>query len=101
VRAVLYGRVSADRVRGRSVDSQLQLGHRWAEETGAQVVGVFRDDGISASRYAKGKERPGWQETVNLIEAGEVDVLWLWELSRATRDRVAYAALLAACEEAG
>src|SRR5690606_8684111 len=76
-------------------------GRRWAAGEGLRVIGEYRDDGISASRYAGGKARPGWQDAVNLIEAREVDVLWLWELSRATRDRTVYAALLAACEEAG
>lgn len=96
-RAVIYGRVSADRVNGRSVDSQLDVGRRWAEHEGAQVVGLYRDDGISASRYANGKVRHGWVEVVALIESRAVDVLWVWELSRASRDRRVFAALIEAC----
>lgn len=100
-RAVLYGRVSRDRYgEGRSVDSQLAELHSVAAREGWRVVAERRDDGVGVSRYSRGV-RAGWPEAVALIADGQVDVLACWELSRATRDRQVYAALLAACEERG
>lgn len=101
LRATLYGRVSADRREGRSVDSQLELGRERAVSQGWQIVAEHRDDGISASRFAKRKQRPEWQHVMEEISAGKTDVLVVWEFSRTSRDRVISAALLAACVDAG
>lgn len=79
------------------MDQQLDILLAQARREKVIVVGPYRDDGISASRYAKGKTRAGWQQTVNAILAGEVDELWVWELSRASRDREATANLMQAC----
>jgi site-specific DNA recombinase len=98
-RAVLYGRVSKDRSEGRSVDDQLAECRAWADRQGWTVVAEHRDDGISASRFANGKARLGWQATMDLIAAGKVDLLVVWEVSRATRDRTVWSTLLAACQE--
>ncbi len=103
-RVVLYARVSklsaTDRARGdaKSVDQQLDLLTALADRERVQVVAVHRDDGISASAFARGKAREGWQDVMGLIVSGAVDELWLWEQSRSTRDRPVYAALMAACE---
>lgn len=94
----LYGRVSIDVSEGRSVDSQLGVGRQWAQREGHQVVGEYRDDGISA--YTVAKSRPAWQQVMDDIVAKKMDVLWVWEASRASRDRAVWAALIAACAEA-
>jgi site-specific DNA recombinase len=104
VKAVLYGRVSSDRQAGgesKSVDDQLQSLRKWAANEGYQVVGEFRDDGISASRYARVRTRPDWVQVVELITSGGVDVLAVWSIARATRDRSTWAALIAACIDNG
>ncbi|WP_433782429.1 recombinase family protein [Actinomycetospora sp. CA-101289] len=98
-RALLYGRVSAASTDGRSVDSQLDEGRKVAAREGWTIVGQHRDDGISASRYSRGKARPGWQTVMDELAGGQVDVLVVWEISRASRDRTVWAALLAACSE--
>jgi DNA invertase Pin-like site-specific DNA recombinase len=96
---VIYARTSVDHNEGRSVDAQLAELRRWAHSTGRRVIAELRDDGISASRYAKIKIRPGWTQAMELIAAGDVDELAVWELSRSTRDRAVWAALLAALIE--
>ena len=101
VRALLYGRVSAAGSDGRSVESQLEEGRRVVAREGWTSIGEQRDDGVSASRYARGKPRPGWQAAMDEITAGRVDMLVVWEISRASRDRAVWAALLAACTEVG
>lgn len=100
IRVLLYGRTSLDRSEGRSVDDQLSSQRKWATSTGRTIIAELRDDGISASRYAgKRKSRPDWQVAMELISGGQVDELSVWEVSRSTRDRAVWAALIAACLE--
>jgi site-specific DNA recombinase len=99
-RAVLYGRVSQARRETTSVPAQLAELHQWAARECWTVVAECSDE-VSASRYASGKARPGWHEVMGIITAGGVDVLAVWELSRASRDRSVFAALLAVCQETG
>ena len=56
-RVGLYGRLSSERgaVLSKSVDDQLSWLRRWAAGEGHQVVAESRDDGVSASRYARKK----------------------------------------------
>lgn len=98
LRVGLYGRVSIDAREGRSVDSQLAVGRQWASREEHQIVGEYRDDGISA--FDVSKVRPAWQQVMDDIVARKMDVLWVWEASRASRDRAVWAALIAACAEA-
>ena len=99
---VLYARVSQARdERSKSVDDQLTELRRWAEREGWPIVGTYRDDSVSASRYAGGKARPGWEQAMNAVTSGKVRALLVWELSRATRDRAVSVALETACAARG
>lgn len=99
-RVILYGRVSHEKDdQSKSVDDQLAELQRWAEREDWQVVAVRRDDGISASRYAKGKVRPGWQQAMEDVSNARADALLVWEISRASRDGQVFAALFAACAD--
>jgi DNA invertase Pin-like site-specific DNA recombinase len=98
-RVGLYGRVSIDLREGRSVDSQLDVGRRWAATSQHRIVGEYRDDGISA--YDTRRHRPDWQRAMDDISAGRIDILWVWEVSRASRDREVWAALFKACARTG
>lgn len=84
---VLYGRVSEIRDdRSTSVDDQLAGGRTWADREGWPVVAEFRDDNISASRFAEGKQRPDWDRAVDAITTGQARAILMWEYSRGTRD---------------
>lgn len=96
--AVLYGRVSKQSVaEGKSVDQQFSELREIARREHVKVVAEHRDDGISASRYAGGKARTGWRAVMASVNAGECTELWVWEISRATRDRDVWAKLVTAC----
>jgi DNA invertase Pin-like site-specific DNA recombinase len=100
-RVALYGRTSDDESEGRSVDDQLRELRRWADQAGRKVIAELRDDGVSASRYAGRKGRPDWQRAMELITTRQIDELAVWEVSRSTRDRAVWSALVAACVENG
>jgi site-specific DNA recombinase len=98
-RAVLYGRVSNlghGETSGRSVDSQLAAGQAWADRENIDVVGVYRDDGISA--YNQRAQRPAWKQVMAELAVGNADILWCWEVSRASRDREVWAKLIRTCQ---
>lgn len=103
-RTVLYGRLSSERQAqdSKSVDDQLSALRSWAGREGVKVVAEHRDDGVSASRYAKGtKVREDWIKVMGLITSGLVEILAVWSIARATRDRAVWAALIAACQDHG
>lgn len=102
LRVVLYGRVSnlsQGETSGRSVDSQLAAGRAWAQREGHVVVGEYRDDGASA--YTRQAKRPAWKQVMGELATSSMDILWCWEVSRASRDREVWAALITACKAAG
>lgn len=95
----LYGRNSRDpKKRGRSVGDQLHEGHALAEKFGWPVVKVFRDTGISATRFAK-KRRDDFEAMLEGILAGQVRLIVAYEASRYYRDLEAYVRIRNACAE--
>lgn len=100
-RVVLYARVSRALPATKSTTDQLAELRDWAKRERWTIVGEYTDDGISASRYANGKARPGWSSVTDLLTSGGADILAVWEISRASRDRAVFAALFAACVDAG
>ncbi len=97
LRAVIYTRVSSDpNDRGRSVEEQEVECRRWVKREGWELASVYCDNDRSASRYAR-KFRPDWQRLTEDLAGGRIDVLVAWEISRTTRDRVVWAALVESC----
>jgi site-specific DNA recombinase len=102
MRAAIYARVSRDaRGQARSVEEQEAECRAWVQREDWQLLEpAFVDNDVSASKYTR-KARPQWQALTAALEAGRVDVLVVWEPSRATRDRRVWAALAAVCEDVG
>lgn len=84
--AVIYGRVSTVRQAddGISVDSQIEGGRRKAEALEADVLRVFRDDGISG----RTDERPAFRDAVSYCRAHQVDYFICWSTSRFARNKL-------------
>ncbi|GAA2491964.1 hypothetical protein Ahu01nite_027780 [Winogradskya humida] len=83
-RAVLYLRMSMDRIGASAgLERQEQACRGLALARGWDVVEVV-DDTISAttSRLA---DRPGWRRVVQMIEAGQADLIVAWHLDRVPR----------------
>ena len=79
--AGIYGRQSQKN--DRSIDEQLGLGRDRAAAEGWTVHEIYKD-GVSASRHAT-RKRGDWPKLLAAIDAGQVQVLWLWESSRGDR----------------
>lgn len=99
MRAALYPRKSKDERTGRasaSVSEQESVGRQDCAELGADVVDVYPDDGRSASRFAP-KVRDEWMRLRADVEAGRVDLVWLWEVDRGGREMEDWAGFLNLC----
>lgn len=99
LRVILYARVSKDASKEeRSVTQQLDIGRTIAAEEGWLIVGEYTDNDRSASRRAT-QQREDWPKVMAAIERGEADVLWVWEISRGTRDLEVWLPLRRVCRE--
>jgi DNA invertase Pin-like site-specific DNA recombinase len=85
MRVGVYTRLSKDRA-GESENVQIQEREcrDYAEERGWQIVNVFSDNDIGASRYSK-KDRPDYRMLLESIRAGQVDAVLCTEMPRLYR----------------
>jgi site-specific DNA recombinase len=106
LRVGLYCRVSRDKDdpgdKGKSPDDQEAAGRAWAARVGAVVVEpTYKEkDSRSASRFAT-KEREEFTRLLADIEAGKLDIIWFWELSRSQRRLDVFADLRDLCRKWG
>lgn len=105
IRAAIYARKSTEDQRnpGKSVADQLREALAEADMRGYRVdeAHVYADDGRSASRHARHKDRPGYAALVAAIDACEVDVIVMAEQSRASRRMSVLGALVELCADKG
>ncbi|HEX8131826.1 MAG TPA: recombinase family protein, partial [Actinomycetes bacterium] len=59
------------------VSRQLADGRAAVARRGGTVVAELVDNDISASRFSK-KARGNYRRVLSMIEAGEVDGVWIW-----------------------
>jgi DNA invertase Pin-like site-specific DNA recombinase len=82
-KAICYYRVSSEQqAKKQSIDMQKLRLKEFAEEKGYEIVAEFPDDGISGESI---ELRPGFQETLAIIEEGGVDVLLVFMIDRIGR----------------
>jgi site-specific DNA recombinase len=82
------------------VSRQLADGRTAVARRGGTVVAELVDNDISASRFSK-KARSNYRRVLSMIEAGEVDGVWIWMEDRLHRQVIELAEFLKACEQAG
>jgi len=97
-RAAVYARISeTSKVADKVADQEAQC-RALAKREGLEVVEVYADDGISASKFL---DRPGWTDLLGDIEQGRFDVILATEEERFTRQPLEKEALTVACISAG
>lgn len=87
-RAAIYTRISRDEAgTGQKVEDQEADCRALAERMGLEVVEVFTDNDIQASRSSRrGKVRRRWYDLLDSIRAGQVDVVLATEPERVQRE---------------
>ena len=96
-RAVAYVRVSMLREEAISPELQLAAIRDWCRRNGYEVVRVIEDLDLSG-RFWRNRHI---DDAIQMIEAGEVDVLVVWRWSRVSRDRYDWALAVSRVEGAG
>lgn len=96
-RTGIYSRESKDKA--KSIEDQTAEGE---EAAAAQGWTIFRryTDGVSASRFGD-KPREGWQTLLADLDAGLLDVVIVWEPSRADRDLETWVTFVSRCRARG
>lgn len=98
-RAVIYTRVSRDDSgEGRSNERQEEQCRKLADLRGWEVVHIEEDISISAF---SGKDRPGWNRVLEMVEAGTIDVVVAWHVDRMTRSMLDLEHLILLAEKHG
>jgi len=77
VKAVAYVRVSTDE---QDPKGQALVLESYAQERGYKIVEWFRDEGVSGS--VDPLERPGFRELLDYVQAYNVDVVLVYDLTR-------------------
>lgn len=97
-RAVIYTRISRDDGEGAANQRQEEDCRKLADLRGWEVIGVESD--ISISGYS-GKTRPAWNRVLDMIRAGQVDVVVAWHMDRMTRSMLDLEKLILLADEHG
>src|SRR6266540_1966109 len=95
-RAVVYVRVSKSGQ--ETLDEQERRCGLFAESQAWEVVRVLRD---KASAWSGKTDRPGWLAVEAMVEAGEVDVVVVFQVSRAARNVGRLAQFITLCQAHG
>lgn len=98
----VYSRASKDEdEREKSVTDQMSEGEQWADRHGCVVAARYAaDNNKSASRFGL-KSREDFTRLLGDIEAGKLDGVWFWDLSRSQRRLDVYARLRDLCRDKG
>lgn len=98
-RAAVYCRISKDATgEGAGVARQEDECRQLAQRLGLQVVAVYADASISA--YS-GRKRPGYEQLLAAIRAGQVDAVVVFALDRLYRRMSDLEGYIEACEPYG
>lgn len=99
--AGVYARCSHDKNDEASISEQAAEGIADCEANGWAHRLYDADNNRSASRFARTGTRPGWDQLMADLRAGQIGIVWLWESSRGDRKLADWAALLDECRDRG
>lgn len=97
-RAVVYARLSKANEKSVSIARQRAAGEQYAAARGWQVVGIYEDDGVSATAN-RPEDRSGWQGV--LAHPDPYDVVIIWKVDRLARRLTDFWATVAVLQDRG
>ena len=102
-RAAIYARISRDEAgTGQKVEDQEKDCRGLAERMGLDVVEVFTDNDIAATRASRrGRIRRRWYDLLDAIRAGQVDVVLATEPERLQREMSDLLEYIKVCQSRG
>ena len=84
IRTAAYARYSSDAQREASLRDQIRDIENYCRRMDWAAPKVFEDAAVSGSR----SDRPGYQALLTAVEAGTIDIVLVYDLSRLSRDQV-------------
>lgn len=81
-RVLICARLSLAREESVSIERQVQQAHKYAEARGWEVVGEYKDEGVSAT-LNKPEARPGWRQVLAYPE--HFDAVLVLKIDRLAR----------------
>jgi site-specific DNA recombinase len=81
-RCAIYARISVTTLESVSIERQIESGQQYAAAKGWQVLDVFTDEGVSASKIAP-EDRAGWGAL--LASSKKFDTVIIWKIDRLAR----------------
>jgi len=81
-RCAIYARISVTSEKSVSLERQVEAGEQYASARGWQVVEVFSDDGVSATKN-RPEDRAGWSAL--LASPRRFDSVIVWKIDRLSR----------------
>lgn len=97
-RAISYVRQSLYREESISLEVQDAANREHAKRHGYDAIETISDPGVSGLQFAK---RPGIRRAIEMIEAGDAEVIVVWKWSRLSRRRVHQAVIIDRIEKVG
>lgn len=95
----IYSRKSKFTGKGESIENQIELCHRYIDDTYPDIsetdIVVFEDEGFSG----KNTERPQFQKMMQMAEAGELKAIICYRLDRISRNISDFSQLIEKLEE--
>lgn len=99
-RVVGYVRISRDREKETSTESQRVAIEAYCVTRGWQLVKVITEPGRSAFKASR-NSRPGFREAMQLIGSGAADAFVIWKVDRAARNTLDLLTLVRDLEQRG
>lgn len=83
MRGVIYARYSSEKQREESIIGQVRDCEEFARRQGIEIVGVYKDEAISA----RTDRRPSFQKMIHDSVSGSFDCIIVWKGDRFSRNR--------------
>ena len=83
-KSLIYSRVSTDEQaeEGMSIDTQINRCRRWAEDNDTSIVGVYKDEGKTATNM----NRAALKDMLGRVQDGDIDYILVLDTDRLARD---------------
>lgn len=82
-KGVIYARYSSDRQNEQSIDGQVDVCRKWAENNDIEVIGIYPDEALTGRTDA----RPNFQRMIKDAKNGRFDYVIVYKLDRFARNR--------------
>ena len=82
-KGVIYARYSSERQNEQSIEGQIQVCRKWAENNDIEIIQIYHDEALSG----KTDKRPDFQRMIKDAKSDKFDYIIVYKLDRFARNR--------------